>query len=340
MTEALFDRYREALRAGHVAVMRGRLEAAAAWYREAASLASDRAVPRTALGSVELRLGQPVQALDSFDAALAVAPADDAALMGRAQALVVLQRPDEASATFDLLADAREAAAKHPEACDALRRALEIEPTPARRERYRALTEELRRRVGDAEAERALALAPGLLEDAADAPAPAAAAAATAAVDGALAQTPAGSPGGALDGARDGDAVATDPGSLAPLNDALALVVDGDALVLAAEEAATRGDAQGAVAAAMAAARAFRAAGHSVAALDACVSGLSAGPGDVDLHLLIAELAFERDAVGSAGDTYRSLLHLVEIDGDAAARARIVAAARQAFPDDPGFALP
>jgi tetratricopeptide (TPR) repeat protein len=285
---------------------------------------------------VELRLGQPVQALDSFDAALEVAPADDAALMGRAQALVVLQRPDEASATFDLLADAREAAAKHPEACDALRRALEIEPTPARRERYRALTEELRRRVGDAEAERALALAPGLLEDAADAPAPAP----TPAVDGAPAQTPAGSPGGALDGVRDGDAVATDPGSLAPRNDALALVVDGDALVLAAEEAAARGDAQGAVAAAMAAARAFRAAGHPVAALDACVGGLSAGPGDVDLHLLIAELAFERDAVGSAGDTYRSLLHLVEIDGDAAARARIVAAARQAFPDDPGFALP
>ena len=49
MTEALFDRYREALRAGHVAVMRGRLEAAAAWYREAADLASDRAVPRTLL---------------------------------------------------------------------------------------------------------------------------------------------------------------------------------------------------------------------------------------------------------------------------------------------------
>jgi tetratricopeptide (TPR) repeat protein len=336
MTEALFDRYREALRAGHVAVMRGRLEAAAAWYREAASLASDRAVPRTALGSVELRLGQPVQALDSFDAALAVAPADDAALVGRAQALVVLERPDEASATFDVLADAREAAGKHPEACDALRRALEIEPTRARRERYRALTEELRRRVGDAEAERALALAPGLLEDAADAPAPAAAAT----VDGAAAQTPAGSSGGALDGARDGDAVATDPGSLAPGIDALALVVDGDALVRAAEEAAARGDAQGAVAAAMAAARAFRAAGHPVAALDACVGGLRAGPGDVDLHLLIGELAFERGAVGSASDTYRSLLHLVEIDGDAAARARIVAAARHAFPDDPGFALP
>jgi tetratricopeptide (TPR) repeat protein len=338
MTEALFDRYREALRAGHVAVMRGRLEAAAAWYREAASLASDRAVPRTALGSVELRLGQPVQALDSFDAALAVAPADDAALMGRAQALVVLQRPDEASATFDLLADAREAAAKHPEACDALRRALEIEPTPARRDRYRALTEELRRRVGDAEAERALALAPGLLEDAADAPAPAPAA--TAAADGASAQTPAGSPDGASDGVRGSDTVATAPGSLAPGNNELAPVVDGDALVLAAEEAAARGDAQGAVAAAMAAARTFRAAGHPVAALDACVGGLSAGPGDVDLHLLIAELAFERGAVGSAGDTYRSLLHLVETEGDAAARARIVAAARQAFPDDPGFALP
>ena len=75
MSDSLFDRYREVLRAGHVAVLRGRLEDAAASYREAALLAADRALPRTALGSVQLRLGQPEQAdfvrqvLDHLDGA-------------------------------------------------------------------------------------------------------------------------------------------------------------------------------------------------------------------------------------------------------------------------------
>ena len=332
MTEALFDRYREALRAGHVAVMRGRLEAAAAWYREAADLASDRAVPRTLLGSVELRLGQPAQALESFDAALALVPADDAALVGRAQALVVLERPDDAAATFDELADARRVAGKHPEACDALRRALEIQPTQARRERYRDLTEELRRVAGEAEAERALALAPVPLDTQPEVAPPVQAPADT---------VPAEESGAAAAEVADespGAAEAPETGGSVPGFDAAARYVDGDPLALAAEEAAARGDLQGAVAAAMAAARAYRAAGHPVAALDVCVDALGVGPGDVDLHLLIAELALERGASGFAGDTYRGLVHLVEIDGDAAARERILAAAREAFPDDPRFA--
>lgn len=322
MSETLFDRYREALRAGHVAVLRGRLDDAAASYREAASLASDRAVPRTALGTVELRLGQPDRALVSFDEALALSPADDAALVGRAQALVVLQRPEDAAATFDLLADARRAAGKHPEACDALRRALEIQPTQARRRHYQALAEELRVAVGDAEAERALARAPLVLE--------------AESVEGtdSVVRAPAEAPddeAASQEHAAGAEAIAAPPAEPEP-------PVDGGALVLAAEEAAARGDAPGAVAAAMAAARAYRATGHPVAALDACVDGLKSGPDDVDLHLLIAALAFERGAVGSTGDIYRNLLHLVDIDGDAAARGRVLAAARATFPDDPRFA--
>jgi len=316
MSDALFDRYREALRAGHVALLRGRLEDAAASYREAAALASDRAVPRTALGSVELRLGQPDRALASFDEALALVPADDAALLGRAQALVVLQRPDAAAATFDLLADARRTAGKRSDACDALRRALEIQPTAGRRQRYQELTEELRQAVGDAEAERALARALRFLD--------------VDSVDPSPAEAP-------PDESSHGDASEPENGANPPARPAPA--VEGDALVLAAEEAAARGDAPGAVAAAMAAARAFRAAGHPVAALDACDRGLESGPDDVDLHLLIAELAFERGAVGPAGDTYRNLLRLVEIDGDGPARDRVLAAARAAFPDDPRFTL-
>ena len=314
MSDPLFDRYREALRAGHVAVLRGRLEDAAASYREASVLASDRAVPRTALGSVELRLGQPDQALASFDEALALVPADDAALLGRAQALVVLDRSDEAAATFDLLATARRAAGKRLDAGDALRRALEIQPTAVRRQRYDELVEELRHAVGDADAERALARALRFLElDSVDA-------------------TPAQAP---LDGRSHGDASESEKVAAPPM--APVRIVDGDAFVLAAEEAAARGDAPGAVAAAMAAARAFRASGHLVAALDACDGGLESGPDDVDLHLLIAELTFERGAVGPAGDTFHNLLRLVEIDGDGAARDRVLAAARTALPDDSRF---
>lgn len=314
MSDALFDRYREALRAGHVAVLRGRLEDAAASYREAAALASDRAVPRTALGSVELRLGQPERALASFDEALALEPAEDAALLGRAQALVVLQRPDDAAATFDLLADARRTAGKRSDACDALRRALEIQPTAGRRQRYQELTEELRQAVGDAEAERALARALQFLDIDSVEPSPA--------------EAP-------PDESSHGDAAEPEKTPDPPVRPDRA--VEGDALVLAAEEAAARGDPRGAVAAAMAAARAFRAAGHPVAALDACDRGLESGPDEVDLHLLIAELAFERGAVGPAGDTYRNLLRLVEIDGDGPARDRVLAAARATFPNDPRF---
>ena len=312
MSDSLFDRYREVLRAGHVAVLRGRLEDAAASYREAALLAADRAVPRTALGSVQLRLGQPEQALATFDEALALASADDAALLGRAQALVVLERPDDAATTFDTLADARRAAGKHADAGDALRRALEIQPTAARRQRYQELADELRQAVGAAEAERALARALRYLETE----------------------------------AAQGEPPPAEPASPEPASPEPAVAPtelpdparQGEALLLASEEAAARGDAPGAVTAAISAAQAFRDANHPVAALDACTRGLGSGPDDVSLHLLIAELALERGAVGPAADTYRNLLRLAEIDGDPATRERVVAAARVAFPDDPRFA--
>jgi hypothetical protein len=61
-------------------------------------------------------------------------------------------------------------------------------------------------------------------------------------------------------------------------------------------------------------------------------------PDDVDLYLLIAELTIERGAVGPAGDIYRNLLRLVEVDADGTARDRVLAAARSTFPDDPRFA--
>ena len=45
---SLYERYKDALRRGHVAALRGRNEAAIDAYGEAASIAPDRALPHAA----------------------------------------------------------------------------------------------------------------------------------------------------------------------------------------------------------------------------------------------------------------------------------------------------
>ena len=55
MPDPIFERYKEALKAGHVAVLRGRSDEAIAHYREAAEIAPDRPLPHTSLGGVLLR---------------------------------------------------------------------------------------------------------------------------------------------------------------------------------------------------------------------------------------------------------------------------------------------
>ena len=49
--EALYERYKDALRRGHVASLRGRLEEALAAYAEAASIAPERSTPHTSAGT-------------------------------------------------------------------------------------------------------------------------------------------------------------------------------------------------------------------------------------------------------------------------------------------------
>ena len=281
MTETLFERYKEALRSGHVAALRGRLEDAAVAYREAISITADRAVPRTALGRVQLRLGDPQDALDAFEGALALEPDDDASLLGRAQALIVLRRTAEAALAYDRLAGVRAAHARTPDAAEAARRALAIEPTDERRERHAHLVEELRATVGEAVA---------------------------------------------ADAAADAAPATPEPRP------------DPEELVLALEEAAARGDAEGAAAAALAAARAHREAGKVDAAFDACLLGIGVRPGDVDLHLLLADLAVDRGWTGQAEDAYRQLLRLADLDEDAARADLVRRAASARLPGDPRFA--
>ena len=55
--ESLYERYKDALRRGHVAALRGRNDAAIDAYGEAASIAPDRALPHASLGGILVIVG-------------------------------------------------------------------------------------------------------------------------------------------------------------------------------------------------------------------------------------------------------------------------------------------
>jgi tetratricopeptide (TPR) repeat protein len=98
MPDPVFERYKETLRAGHVAMLRGRLREALERYSTAVELADHRALPHVSVAGVLLQLGRPEQALGSFDRALDREPGNEAARAGRASALEALGRFDEAAA--------------------------------------------------------------------------------------------------------------------------------------------------------------------------------------------------------------------------------------------------
>jgi tetratricopeptide (TPR) repeat protein len=98
VTDTVSDRYKEALRLGHVAVVRGRPREAVEHYQEAGRLAGHRPLPWVSMGSVYLRMRRPTEALGAFDEALRRSPGDVAALRGKAEALLLAGRREEASA--------------------------------------------------------------------------------------------------------------------------------------------------------------------------------------------------------------------------------------------------
>src|SRR6478609_8099862 len=103
MSVDLYERYKDALRRGHMSVAHGDLDAALEAYREAIALAPDRALPYTSVGQVLLRQHAAPDALAAFDAALARAPRDEAGLRGRGEALARLGRRTDAADVLDLL---------------------------------------------------------------------------------------------------------------------------------------------------------------------------------------------------------------------------------------------
>jgi tetratricopeptide (TPR) repeat protein len=164
MTEALYERYKDALRRGHVAAQRGRLEEALDAYGDAARVAPDRPLPLVGIAQILARLGKPAEAVSTFDRALERAPTEEVALRGRRDALLALGDRVRAAETLDAMAEVAWGAGRHGEAVDLVAHALELAEGRDRRAKLSTLVADVREDSdGAATAAAALARADALL---------------------------------------------------------------------------------------------------------------------------------------------------------------------------------
>lgn len=105
MSEPVFERYKEALKQGHVATFKGRPRDALQHYQEAARLAGHRPLPFINIGSVLLQLGRPQEAIAAYDEALRRAPDDRQALSGKAAALLAAGKRSDAAALLEQISN-------------------------------------------------------------------------------------------------------------------------------------------------------------------------------------------------------------------------------------------
>ncbi|HEU4671450.1 MAG TPA: tetratricopeptide repeat protein [Candidatus Limnocylindrales bacterium] len=301
MSEALYERYKDALRRGHIAALRGRNEAALGAYREAAALAPERPLPHASAGTVLLRLGRADEAEAAFAVALARSPDDPVALAGRADAFVALGRAADAARILDRLSDVHERAGHVVEACEAGLRALALAESRSRRRLVRDLVDRLREAGPDDAAADVIARAIDVLEPAVSGPAPEGPAAASEA-------TPADAP--------------VESGPPDPL-----------ALAAEAEAAASGGDPHRAAGLLRAAIVAHRRLGQPDAALDVAVQALALEPIDPDLHVALAELYLDRGWRPLAVDKLRLLARLAALGADESVRDRLRLVVDERLPD-------
>ena len=315
--EALYERYKNALRTGHIAAVRGHFETALDAYAEASALAPDRLVPHASTGRVLLRLNRTDEALAAFERGLRLAPRDEAALTGRADALLVAGRPAEAAGVLDLLAEVLETAGRLPDACDTARRALELAESRARRRYLEGLVAGFRAGVWErggseqvAHAVRALeVVAPDRPMDALPDEAPI------------LAEAGVGAAGSDPDGVETGDTPAVpelDPGDL----------------MLAVESALETVDPAQVREIVLGTIDSLRRRGLLEAALDVCHQGLAIMPADPDLHLALAALELDHGWVDAAVDKLTILGRFIELTADTAARERLCALVDERLPDE------
>ena len=294
-----------------MAALRGRLDAAAAAYREAARIAPDRALPYVGLGGVLARLGRTDESLVAYAAALERAPTDEGAMQGRADVLAAVGRRSEAADQLDRLAADLERDGRLADACDVARRALELAESRGRRGQVESLVARLRTAApGDAAAAEALERALGVLDS---------------------------GPGAGPHGSEPAGAV-TDPLTASAPEPPRPAAPDPAVLTLAVEEALEAGNLDEARRRALIAANGHRAVGQFHAAMDACYQALAIMPSDPDIHLLLAELYLDRGWRGPAADKLVLLGRLSKLTGDGATRGRLCYLAAARFPDDPRLA--
>ncbi len=317
--EALYERYKDALKRGHVASLRGRLDEALDAYAEASRIAPDRPTPHTSAGTALLRGSRPAEALRYFDIALRLAPRDEAALLGRAQALTELGRRPEAADAFDGLAELRATDGILADAVDAARRGLELAEGRDRRRTLERLIARLRASEPDQPGRLALERALLVLEGPAMTAAPSSADAGIGSGEDAISDP-------ALEGSEAADGVAAPTGVRLALDRDLPPDASLDELRRRAETALDEHPAE-AVDALLDLAAADLRLGHANAAMDACYAALSLQPDHVVLHLALVQLYEELGWSALATEKLDLLDRLVSL-GDDEEAAGVVGAAR------------
>ena len=320
MSEALYERYKDALRRGHIAALRGRLEEALGAYQEAIAIAPDRALPYVSLGGVFAQLGRSDEALVAFDRALAGSPSDETAWRGRADALIAAHRRAEAAESLDRLAAILDGRGRVAEACDTAREGLELAESRGRRRDVEAFARRLKSDGRDVASTAALGRALAVLREPASMPRTASSAATTTQPVGA-------GPEGK------GETL----GKTGPPRGSPALSDQAD-LMAATEAAIDGGDVDAVRTRALAASAAQRASGLLEAALDTCYMALGAVPADPDIHLALAELYLDRGWRAPAVDKIILLGRLADLTDDEATHDRLAALVGERLRDEPRLA--
>lgn len=341
MTRAMagddFERYKGALKAGHVALLRGQLAEALSRYEQAAAIAPERPLPYASQGRVLLRMGRTDDALSAYARALGRAPRDEAALTGRAEALLAADRGREASEMLERLAEVQVETDRVPEGIATLRRAMELHETRRRKRRLRALS----KLIGeDAEAKAQAPSPPGApaaqsrpeaSEEADEGAGAAAAGPASPQGAGRVVESPpvaeAEAERGAPAASATGEEAATEVSpSLEPVPaqasgaaqdggaETGSAPVDPAALEGQAELALAYGHLPEAIAAYLAAARARAERGEPDAALEACHAALVLAPDDPAIHLALTRQYLDRGWRELAGQKLALLETLARLD--------------------------
>lgn len=329
MSDALYERYKDALRRGHVAAVRGRQDAALAAYGEAAKIAPDRPLPLVGIGKVLAGIGKHAEAMAAFDAAIERAPADEAALRGRADALIATGDRVRAAETLDRLAAALDASGRTSDALDAARHALELAESRSRRAGVRAMVARLTQSGagGDPSVSETLSRALGILEDRVLGRGRHEAEGADVADPGTAAQVGAHADVDGLQIAAEQEPAAPEAPAPPPF--------DATAAMAAVEDAAAAGDGIATRELALAAASGHRSAGQLHAAIDVLYLALATSPADPGLHLTLAELYLDLGWRATAVDKLILLSRLVELGDDGETRTRLCAVVTARLADEP-----